>query len=362
MKPATHTLKSLFESDVRYVVPLYQRPYVWTKDKHWEPLWGDIQDVLDHYLSHDLESSEAMSHFLGALVLDQEVDAAGPLRRAAGNRWPAALNNTSAAACRGNKELAGCRPGEGGRLLKALIQNNPDLEEGDGLFKVWPTNANREAFRIAMNTDGIGGENDPDNSIQEAAIYFQEAIDEWVSDDNPADDEKGVRYEALRVALTDLLNIVSINLEEGDNAQVIFETLNARGTPLLAMDLVKNAVFHRASKEGIDVDQLHEKVWLPELGADYWREEQRQGRLTRPRAELFLMHWLAVELGRIMPATELFTQFRTHILDAPEKPRMDELIRRSTRTLRSTASSTSNPREPWRSSSSDTLTRWTRQR
>ena len=32
-----------------------------------------------------------------------------------------------------------------------------------------------------------------------------------------------------------------------DNAQVIFETLNARGTPLLPSDLVKNYLFHNIS-------------------------------------------------------------------------------------------------------------------
>ena len=41
------------------------------------------------------------------------------------------------------------------------------------------------------------------------------------------------RLELLRITLCDLLKVVSITLEADDNAQVIFETLNARGTPLL---------------------------------------------------------------------------------------------------------------------------------
>jgi len=40
--------------------------------------------------------------------------------------------------------------------------------------------------------------------------------------------------------------VVLIALEPDDNAQIIFETPNARGTPLLPPDLVKNAVFHAA--------------------------------------------------------------------------------------------------------------------
>ena len=32
----------LFDKPIRYVVPLYQRPYVWEKEKQWKPLWEDI--------------------------------------------------------------------------------------------------------------------------------------------------------------------------------------------------------------------------------------------------------------------------------------------------------------------------------
>jgi hypothetical protein len=131
----------------------------------------------------------------------------------------------------------------------------------------------------------------------------------------------------MRIVLTSLLHVVSINLETGDDAQVIFETLNARGTPLLAMDLVKNAVFHRAESETSDsVDALHHDLWEPELGRSYWREQQRQGRLSRPRAELFLMHWLTMRLRDTVTATELFAAFRGRVLDAASAPPTAELI------------------------------------
>ena len=78
------------------------------------------------------------------------------------------------------------------------------------------------------------------------------------------------------------LQVVSINLQEGDDAQVIFETLNARGTPLLEMDNVKNTLFHRAAQQGADVQDLNDMVWQPQLGDVYWRKEIRQGRLTGP--------------------------------------------------------------------------------
>src|SRR2546428_432411 len=78
--------------------------------------------------------------------------------------------------------------------------------------------------------------------------------------------------------LSDLWKVVSITLEPGDNAQIIFETLNARGTPLLALDLVKNVVFHAADAQGLDVEALYHNEWQPELDQAYWRAEIRQGR------------------------------------------------------------------------------------
>lgn len=330
MKPATNTLTEIFNSDVRYVVPLYQRPYVWRRDTHWEPLWEDITVVLEHYLNGD---GSVATHFLGAIVLDQEDNVPGEAIRRLVIDGQQRLTTLQLLL----KASTACADGDGAdrqaRLLKKLIWNDADLASGDARFKVWPTNANQSAFRAVMHANGAEpeGPDDPSNTIHEAYAYFRGVITAWVHDGITDEDELGERYEALRVALSSLLLVVTINLEAGDNAQLIFETLNARGTPLLAMDLVKNAVFYRADKEGVDVDQLHHEVWEPQLGQDYWREERRQGRLTRPRAELFLMHWLAMKLGRIVPATELFSQFRTYVLDSPQKPAMADLIPELTR-------------------------------
>jgi hypothetical protein len=69
MKPDTHTVQQLFERDVRYIVPLYQRPYVWDEEHQWAPLWDDLAALLSHQESGD--TAGLWSHFLGAIVLDQ---------------------------------------------------------------------------------------------------------------------------------------------------------------------------------------------------------------------------------------------------------------------------------------------------
>jgi hypothetical protein len=94
----------------------------------------------------------------------------------------------------------------------------------------------------------------PENRIDEAYAFFHGRVKEWAYEVEAG--EQLARLELLRITICELLKVVSITLEADDNAQVIFETLNARGTPLLALDLVKNAVFLEASRQALDTDVL----------------------------------------------------------------------------------------------------------
>src|SRR5690606_1085033 len=101
--------------------------------------------------------------------------------------------------------------------------------------------------------------------------------------------------------LSDLMQIMTLTLDTEDDPQIIFETLNARGEPLLASDLVRNFVFLEAARQGQDVSSLYDEYWSPfdlvensEKGVStnaYWREKERQGRLTYPRIDLFFYNY-----------------------------------------------------------------------
>ena len=56
MKADTLTLKALFQKEVRYVIPTFQRPYVWTQEDQWEGLWDDLRNAAEAYLE-DLEQA-----------------------------------------------------------------------------------------------------------------------------------------------------------------------------------------------------------------------------------------------------------------------------------------------------------------
>jgi hypothetical protein len=96
--------------------------------------------------------------------------------------------------------------------------------------------------------------------LQQAHTFFGKAIQEWADISSDPDNVRG-RLSVLAKVLQQHLQIVSINLSISDDDQLIFETLNNRGTPLLAADLIKNFVFQRCEDMGADVDAWTDRYW-----------------------------------------------------------------------------------------------------
>ena len=73
------TPRDLFQKAVRYTIPPFQRPYVWSQDDQWEPLWEDVRNVAENYLealeragNDEVERNSKQAHtVLGAVVLKQ---------------------------------------------------------------------------------------------------------------------------------------------------------------------------------------------------------------------------------------------------------------------------------------------------
>ena len=152
-----------------------------------------------------------------------------------------------------------------------------------------------------------------DSRIVHAHRFFVEAMSQWAADaaaDNEAftSDQK---LTALAAVLQQHLQIVAIDLAFADDDQLIFETLNDRGTPLLAADLIKNYVFQRCDEIGADVDAWGEKYWQ-DFDNDWWRNEIAQGRQFRSRIDLFLQYWLTMRIKDEIPTDKVFDQFRKH--------------------------------------------------
>jgi len=334
------TVSMVFGQERRYVIPLFQRPYVWTRERQWAPLWDDIAELADIEASQPKD--ESPPHFLGAMVIQQRpswgdqilahdvID--GQQRLTTFQILLHAFRDIAA----GTEEK---------QVIAALTSwtRNTATAEPDEEYKLWPTSRDVEQF-LFVTTAGSRAEIEarhptvlkrkvlqPRPRFVEAYLFFHDALHTWLS---AAGAEKvGERAKALRRVFDKRLQFVSIELEKQEDPQSIFETLNARGVPLLASDLLRNYVFQRAGQT--EAPELHAKYWSPfeisddqatEEGVRFWEAEERQGRLKRARLDLFVHHFLAMKQGSEVLSGRLFPTYKEWIeRDSPYKSVEDEL-------------------------------------
>ncbi|MFG0314592.1 MAG: DUF262 domain-containing protein, partial [Phycisphaerales bacterium] len=266
MHAGTLSVKDIFGRDCRYAVPLFQRPYVWSVKSQWRPLWQDITRLAEVIV----EGDEPRPHFLGAIVLDQIPHPAGHLEKRLvvdGQQRLTTLQillEAFADVCVESSVEPYDRA-----LLRLTRNDDPISNDPDEEFKVWPTNADRTHFRAVMRASGPAevldhfgrsrGAKWVDHPIGDAYLFFHRSVDAWLRHGGDARPRAHALYSAVR----DHIRVVGIDLKAEDDAQVIFETLNARGTPLLPSDLVKNYLFHRERQAGGAIDKLYRDYWAP---------------------------------------------------------------------------------------------------
>lgn len=316
MKVDKLTLERIFERTERLEAPLFQRPYVWKRERNWQPLWEAMRKVADARLA----GQQPRPCFLGAIVLDQLRTSMGKLHARQiidGQQRLTTLQLAIAAArdlCTERNE-----PAYAEAFKKLDFNHVPLSKDPDEVFKVWPTNADRPDFRDTMKAGSVEAVRQHPHANEEdvwlipnAYLFFADTFSEWLGD--TAGENLQSRLDALYFAIKEDLHLVVIDLEEQDDAQVIFETLNALGTPLLPTDLVKNFLFHLVEYQKQDTEELYEKFWAAfDTDKHYWREEVRQGRLKRSRLDLFLNDYLTLMLGAEVSAGLLFSSFREYV-------------------------------------------------
>src|SRR3546814_11699608 len=62
-------------------------------------------------------------------------------------------------------------------------------------------------------------------------------------------------------ALGHCFQLMQLRLDDEDDPQIIFETLNARGAPLTPSDLIPNFVFLRPARTQDDADAMSDPHW-----------------------------------------------------------------------------------------------------
>lgn len=309
METQVRTPQMVFMHPQRLVVPLFQRPYVWNEENQWEPLWLDVTRVADRALGRPYEKHHP--HFLGAVVLQQIQKPIGLIQERTIIDGQQRLTTLQLLLDALHAELQSIKALAPALRIEPLVENSsPFCARPEDRFKVWPTNRDRPAFNAVMgakppmNYEAIGfaGER-----MVQAHRFFSENAREWLLQAGGQAVE--ARAAAIETAVRERLQLVVIDLAPDENAQEIFETLNARGAQLTAADLIKNLIFQRLLERGANVEEMYRTQWK-EFETGFWEAEVSVGRLRYPRSSVFFNHWLMARTGEEVVAREVFDRFK----------------------------------------------------
>jgi hypothetical protein len=296
----------------RLLIPLFQRPYVWNQQLQWEPLWKDLERIATRLL--ESPNTTQAPHFLGAIVLQQLATPTSDLQQRTVIDGQQRLTTLQLLLDALHSEIAMVGAAMSAARLEPLIQNSKAFcRHKEDRFKVWPTNRDRAAFNEVMEAPSPLNYEKLEHRasrMAKAHEFFARQCRAWL---NAEAEEKVIsRAEAIERSARELVQIVVIDLAASENAQEIFETLNARGAVLTAADLIKNFVFQRLLEQGADVEDAYNNYWV-QFETAFWEEEISVGRMKLPRSSVFLNHWLIARTGEEVLAREVFSRFKSYV-------------------------------------------------
>ena len=217
-------IENIFQRTAIYVVPRYQRDYVW-KEVNWKELWIDLQFTLNN------ERTIPWSHFLGTIVLSRCQDKVDGLDKYE--------------IIDGQQRLMTVY-----LLLMAIYKNFKRISKDTGnisnfIYENFLTSLTRESKRELMINNELYNEDlrfiitaasnneniSNNNKLHDPFVYFDNLL-------------KDKDYDYLDKLLNKLLmvNIVDITSGEDEEIYNIFEVLNARGQKLKQIELLKNHI------------------------------------------------------------------------------------------------------------------------
>ena len=248
-----------------YVIPKYQREYTWSY-KEWDALYDDITENIEGY-------------FIGSIICINTGDSNYPrLEVIDGQQRLTTLCLFLIAIYRRlnehKEEMDEDDLFEISWIRKAL-QNSKNANNGLILLPQ-VQNYNQDDFSTVMFENGILKYAKKMPSYGRRKIYrcFSHFLYKIDQDLKESDDKVATLLEIKKKVCNAML--VKIEVSSHSDAYILFESLNNRGTPLTAVDLMKNLIMARAEKVGLTVDECFEqwKELLEYLTDDYATQER----------------------------------------------------------------------------------------
>jgi hypothetical protein len=273
LPPELRSIAQLFSGDTRYAVPKYQRSFAWGPDEV-EELWEDVLAA----------TQREGDYFLGSIVVHKRGQAPhdvidGQQRLTCVSMIFSAIRNVFMAARDERAEqiflsFLGAKDfSRGAPVNPKLVLNKRNNQT---YIEHIITSKNLDQIDAILRTKDLTNSN---RLLLQAYRYFLEQI-------TTAAAKKGTEADLFLVPLIDCMRsnvkLITIPVGSEEDANLFFESVNARGKELAISDLVKNRLF---SEAGDQVDRA-EQLW-----------DQMEIELARRPIPEFLRHfWIAKKI------------------------------------------------------------------
>jgi uncharacterized protein with ParB-like and HNH nuclease domain len=244
MQAAGTNFKTIIEGTKQFLVPLFQRTYVWT-DKDVKALWRDVEEL------YGAEPEATAEHFIGSFVtmpddttptISRFILIDGQQRMTTLLLFLAAIRQVAIA--RQEMSLA--------EEIEKVYLSNPYATGFKEKFL--PTKGDRAEFTAAVT--GVPSETPERPSMLRDAFKLAMKL-------VTGKDDAGQLFDLQR--LKDIfitsLSLVSITLSSTDDPYVIFQSLNGTGVDLTQADLIRNYFLMRLPVPL--QEQIYDDTWLP---------------------------------------------------------------------------------------------------
>ena len=314
MESLVRSLDQVLSENHQWVVPVYQRHYEWEtkEDRQLPKFWDDLKDKT----IERLDKRTPFPHYFGAIIFSEPPNQTyGTIRQrflVDGQQRITTFQLTLAAISEVARDYNACQ------LLNAVdayLYNKKSsgmIEPDRERFKLWPSSYDRSLYQKIV-------EKTPDQlsiifkeryfykngnlikgrapNLLRAFWYLYEEIKAFVQEREDEGESPELVLDSLIAGFLAGFRVVLIQLDQHDDAQEIFASLNGLGKPLSPFDLIRNDVFHRAQKAGEDAQNLFDEKWKV-FEESFWNQEVKQGRLKRARADHLIAHTVVAETAR----------------------------------------------------------------
>lgn len=250
-----------------YTIPKYQREYTWSY-REWEALYDDISENNDEY-------------FIGSIICIPLGDAINPYLEVIDGQQRLTTISLFLTAIYTRLKERKSELSEDDEDVLPSMRKSLKSKNSPNEMKLVPQvqNYNKDDFDFLMNTIGLRTATAPKHpyyamrKISRCYNYFLNRIDKEMEDMEGSDavDFLLGKFNKVKQAM-----LVKIEVSSHSDAYVLFESLNNRGTPLTAIDLMKNLIMARAESNNLTIDDCFNRwqLLLGNLSDDYGIQER----------------------------------------------------------------------------------------